>query len=264
MDAIVLFFKSYLLPGSMSLLLLGLLVGVGLLFAGERGKRWGRVWLIALLASYWLLATPAFAASLEALLSRGYAPIESAEQAKGAQAIVVLSGGSASVDGPEGRIDSLSSASAIRLLEGVRLYRLLEDPWVVLSGGPPGDDSTATPEAVAMQRELVRLGVPPERILVEMASEDTHAQAQRIQPVLADHEADPFVLVTSGWHLPRSMGTFRRAGMTPVASAAEGRSVGGEEAGLLFLPSESALARSRLMAREVFALIYYRLRGWLG
>jgi len=263
MDAVVLFFKSYLLPGSMSLLLLGLMIGVGLLFAGERGKRWGRAWLITLLASYWVLATPAFATSLEGLLSRGYTPIESAGQAEGAQAIVVLSGGSASVDGPEGRIDALSSVSAIRLLEGARLYRMLQNPWVVLSGGPPGDDSTATPEAVAMQRELVRQGIPPERIVVEMASEDTHAQAQRIKPVLASHGVDEFVLVTSGWHLPRSMGAFRREGMTPIASAAEGRSVGGEEAGLALLPSESALSQSRVMAREVLALLYYRLRGWI-
>ncbi len=263
MDEIVLLFKSYLLPGSMSLLLIGLMIGVGLLLAGDRGRTLGRVWLIGLLAGYWVLATPAFASSLEDWLSRGYSPITSAQQAAGAQAIVVLSGGSASIEGPAGRVDALSEASAVRLLEGVRLYRMLDEPWVVLSGGPPGDNAAATPEAVAMQRELVRLGVPPERILVEMASEDTHAQAQHIQPLLASQGVDEFVLVTSGWHLRRSMGAFLQAGMTPIPSAAGGRSLGAEEAGLSFLPSEAALARSRSLTRELIALQYYRLRGWM-
>jgi len=263
MDGIVLLFKSYLLPGSTSLLLIGLMIGVGLLLAGERGRRWGRAWLIGLLAGYWVLATPAFASSLEGWLSRGYAPITVAEQAAGAQAIVVLSGGSASVEAPAGRVESLSEATAVRLLEGVRLYRLLDEPWVVLSGGPPGDNAAATPEAVAMQRELVRLGVPPERILVEMGSEDTHAQAQQIKPLLVSQGVDEFVLVTSGWHLRRSMGAFLQQGMTPIPSAAKGRSLGAEEAGLPFLPSEAALARSRILARELSALVYYRLRGWI-
>lgn len=263
MEGIVLLFKSYLLPGSMALLLIGLMIGVGLLLAGERGRRWGRVWLIGLLAGYWVLATPAFASSLEGWLSRGYAPITSSEQAAGAQAIVVLSGGSASFEAPAGRIESLSEATAIRLLEGARLYRLLDEPWVVLSGGPPGDNAAATPEAVAMQRELVRLGVPPARILVEMSSKDTLAQAQHLQPLLAKQGVDEFILVTSGWHLRRSMGVFAREGMTPVPSAAKGRSLGAEEAGLSFLPSEAALARSRILARELTALVYYRLRGWI-
>lgn len=263
MDGIVLFVKSHLLPGSMSLLLLGVLIGVGLLLANERGRRWGSLWLIGLLAGYWMLATPAFASTLERRLSRGYAPMASAGQAEGTQAIVVLSGGSASVEGPAGRIDSLSEASALRLLEGVRLYRMLDDPWVVLSGGPPGDNSVATPEAVAMQRELVRLGVPADRILVEMASEDTHAQAEHIRPLLASQGIDEFILVTSGWHLARAMRAFEREGMTPVPSAAAGRSIGEEETGVSFLPSESALARSRILARELMALAYYRLRGWI-
>jgi len=110
---------------------------------------------------------------------------------------------------------------------------------------------------------LLLAGVPPERILVEMASEDTHAQAQHIQPLLASQGVDEFVLVTSGWHLRRSMGAFLQAGMTPIPSAAGGRSLGAEEAGLSFLPSEAALARSRSLTRELIALQYYRLRGWM-
>ena len=263
MNLIVLFVKSYLLPGSMALLLLGLLLGVVLLLSGERTRRWGRAWLIGLLVAYWVLATPVFADSLEAWLSRGYAPIATPDEAAGAEAVVVLSGGSASVESPAGRIESLSQVTAVRLLEGVRLFHMLGEPWLVLSGGPPGDNQAATPEAVAMQRELVRLGVPEDRILVELASEDTHAQAEHIGPLLEARGVERFILVTSGWHLPRAMGVFRSQGMTPVPSAAVGSAVGDEEAGISILPSEVALARSRVLAREVLALIYYRARGWI-
>ncbi|MCJ7511765.1 MAG: YdcF family protein [Anaerolineales bacterium] len=263
MDGIVLFTKSYFLPGSMAFLLLGLLIGVVLLLAGDRRRPWGTRWLVALLAGYWLMATPAFSSGAEGLLGRGFSPIATKAEASGARAVVVLSGGTASFEGAAGRVESLSEATALRLLEGARLYKMLDQPWVVLSGGPPGDDGLATPEAVAMERELVRLGVPEERILVEMTSADTHAQAQQIKPLLNSRGVEEFVLVTSGWHLRRSLGAFAREGMHPIPSAAFGRSIGEEAAGLTFLPSESSLARSRDMAREVLALVYYRLRGWI-
>jgi uncharacterized SAM-binding protein YcdF (DUF218 family) len=263
MDWIVLLVKSYLLPGSTAFLLLGLLVGVILLVLGGRSRRWGIVCLVILLGGYWLLAMPVFSNGLERLLARGYGPVQSMGEARGAAAVVVLSGGSASFQAGSGQIESLSQATALRLLEGARLYALLDEPWVVLSGGPPGDDSEATPEAIAMQRELIRLGVPAEKILIEMASEDTHAQALRLRPLLAQRKIGTFVLVTSPWHLRRSMGVFATEGMDPVPSAAQGQSLGEESAGVPFLPSEASLMRSRDMAREILALIYYRVRGWI-
>jgi len=253
-----------LLPGSMLFLLVGMTVGLVFLLTG-RGRRSAAVaWLAALAVFYWLISLPVVPRTLETWLGAGYAPLASAAEAEGARHVVVLTGGGVTLHGLEGTFDVPSTATAYRLLEAERLYRLMDEPILILSGGPAGAEADGTPESESMKAELTARGVPEGKIWLETSSPDTHEQAIRVGELLQQEGVESFVLVTSLPHMRRALGAFAGQGMEPVPSAAlRGTSVasGGPAP---FLPSAEALAESETTFREILALVYYSLRGWLG
>jgi uncharacterized SAM-binding protein YcdF (DUF218 family) len=262
MDPLVELVKANLIPGSISFLLIGLMLGVILLHAGRRARRWGVRWLTALAILYLLLSLPVTAGALAAPLDAGAIPGALDPRAKTAEAVVVLGGGGLSIvnDGVSTQI--LSESSALRTLEGVRLYRELEDPWVIVSGGTNEKAGLTTAESEAMRDLLIENGVPPSRILVESGSQDTHDQALKIPALLAAYDIDRFVLITSPTHMLRALLSFEKAGLDPIPVLANKRS-STQPQGFPLQPNLSALDDSRTALREWMGLLYYALRGWI-
>ncbi len=263
MDRLVEAIKGYLIPGSTMFLLLGLTFGSLFLYAPHDLRRWGRRILTLLAAGYWLISVPALARSLERGLNPGFEPLAGSGAAKGAQAIVVLAGGSRTYRSAEGAIHSLSGASAARVLEAARLHRALGGLPVIASGGYQ-ESGRGVPESEALAHALRDIGVPANQILQESHSQDTRQQAMAMGPLLSNLGIERFVLVTSPEHMYRSMATFRDLGLEPIASAAWQGPEDEETppvAGLL--PGESGLVVSRDAFREYMALLYYWARGWL-
>ncbi len=195
-------------------------------------------------------------------LDHHYHAVQTASDAQGSQAVIILGGGSATYEGAGTKLSTLSDASALRALEGVRLYWLLHPQWVVVSGGPSGP--TAEPESDVLKRALIQLGIPGDRILEERISGNTYEQAVFLRSLLRAHDIKRFVLVTSGVHMPRAMGVFRHSGLDPIPSPAPEGSDGGRGAGEGILPSLDALHTSQGAVREILGLVYYGVRGWLG
>lgn len=75
---------------------------------------------------------------------------------------------------------------------------------------------TGSGEAAA--REVFeKLGVSPERILVEDRSETTYENATFTAALVSPQPGQRWILVTSASHIPRAMATFRSAGFEVVA-----------------------------------------------
>jgi uncharacterized SAM-binding protein YcdF (DUF218 family) len=125
------------------------------------------------------------------------------------RAVVVLGGGH--VDSPRlAAINKLSSTSRTRLVEGVRVLRALPDAKLVVSGrGAPGQPS----HAEVMAEAAVSLGVDPARIIRLDKPRDTEEEAEQIQTLLG---TERFALITSAWHLRRSMALMRGRGLQAV------------------------------------------------
>lgn len=273
MDGLIEFVKEFTIPGSVTFLMIGLTVGVVLLHARGRWPRWGKIWLTSLAASYWILSTSACAGTLEGLLSYGAHSIVEPEEARGADAIVILGGGSVSFRSKGREINVLSDASSLRVLEGARLYEMLDRPWVIVSGGMDERAGKLTAESEPMREALIEAGVSPDRILTESQSANTFEQAANLKPLFQAHEIERFVLVTSPTHMRRAEAIFRSQGydFIPSASAqhSEPRPARPSEAPPPkprppFLPSDDAMAYSRAALREAMALIFYQARGWLS
>ena len=177
--------KELLMPGSLAFLLVSLAAGVGLLYLrSTRARWWGRAWLLTVLLAYWMLSVPLGADLLVDLVGRGYGPIQSASEARGAGAVVVLDAGTARYRAHGAAADLVNRPSAFRALEGASVYHLLGDPLVFVTGGTYGEQSASSPEGGALRDELVRLGVPPARIVLDTTSHNTREHATTLAPLL--------------------------------------------------------------------------------
>lgn len=125
--------------------------------------------------------------------------------------IVVLSGGqSQTKDMPVNNL--LSSASIKRLVEGVRLYRMLPNAQLVLSGG---GESREQPEALLLEQLSKWFAIPPQAVVLEQKSINTADQARELAAIV---HKKPFYLVTSAIHMPRSMLLCQQQGLHPIAA----------------------------------------------
>jgi uncharacterized SAM-binding protein YcdF (DUF218 family) len=253
--------KTTLVPGSMGLLLLGLLVGVMGLYVPSL-ERWARRWLLALCLLYLVLAMPVVSWRLERGI-RPYPPIDRPADGQRATAIVVLGNGLVSYAHDGLALESLTRRSAYNAMEGARLYRLLHPAVVIASGGLADPEVHRRSEAEAVRDALVSLGVPRSTIVLEAHSTNTAAQALLVAPLLRDHPR--FVLVTTPIHMPRAVALFRSRGLEPVPAPSRIDYTGEwQTSALRFLPMGNALRASELSMYEYLGMAYAKSRGWVN
>jgi uncharacterized SAM-binding protein YcdF (DUF218 family) len=264
LHAIIGLAKQTLLPGTLGFLIIGVAAGAVLLRRGQAAQRWGRGWVAFLAAAYWILSIPIGADALVACVGYGYGPVDAAT-ARGADAVVVLDGGALRFRNSGGEIAVVSRASALRVIEALRVYRLADRPWLVVTGGTYGPPNGTLPEGEAVRAALIQAGVDPKRIVLDSTSRNTREHALNIGRILHEHGAGRFVLVTSHTHIRRALGAFREAGLDPIPSAApvwpNGDRSLWERA--RFWPSTDTLQVSADALYDAFGLVYYRMRGWM-
>ncbi len=241
------------------------------------------VWLLAAVA--WLLLRPRSAAARRALfviaiayalasiyavpaligrvLSAGYHPFTAADAPQGRTAVVVLGAEALRIRGWDESLSLslMTNVQAARVLEAWRVFRLIAPAIVVTSGGLPHDDDASTPSGENMHDELVRLGVPDSRIVVETTSHDTHDEAVIVAPMLRAHGIEHVVLVTSETHMRRSIAVFRAQGWNAVPAIAPDPA-GASAWSAWLVPSANGLDLSHQVIHELIGLPYYWIRGW--
>ena len=128
---------------------------------------------------------------------------------------------------------------------------------IVVSGGQAFDTGANRNEADAMADLLIELGIPSERIIRESNSRTTAENASLAE--LPASNGRPWLLVTSAFHMPRAMGTFRKAGHEVIAAPTDWRISDNKT----FLPFNAAdnLSNVDLAAKELMGLAGYWLTG---
>jgi uncharacterized SAM-binding protein YcdF (DUF218 family) len=173
----------------------------------------------------------------------------------GCRFVVVLGGGHSAMVGKPAT-SQLSSSALGRIVEAVRLLRVLPKARLVVSGpGEPGQPSHA-----AVLSEAARsLGVDPARVILVETAHDTEEEAAAISRLVG---RDQIALVTSAWHMPRAAYLFARAGVDTVPCPADfvSREAPGAR-GLAFSWDSESLERSTRAVHEWLGLLWLRLRG---
>jgi uncharacterized SAM-binding protein YcdF (DUF218 family) len=255
--------KLFLVPGSIPFLVAGLALGVGLLYAGDRPRRWGRAWLTVLLLAYAFLSTPLGADFVASALVPRSTSVTRPEQAAGIDTLVVLSTGGEVYRARGEEVVEMGRPTSFNAMEAARLYRLVSPRTVIASGGIVDPLSRRLPEADALAGGLVRLGVPRERIVLESRSRTTREQAVNVAAALKKRGITRFLLVTTSDHMPRAAATFRELGLQPVPSASVVVMTNGTGILERLYPSVGALRQSGWACYEYLARTYYWSRGWL-
>jgi uncharacterized SAM-binding protein YcdF (DUF218 family) len=173
-------------------------------------------------------------------------------------AIVVLGGG------VEGQYDDyrdlpdLNDASD-RLWVAARLYKQHVAP-VVLSGGSFQFDPKFGSDALGMRLFMQDMGVPKKAFLIEDRSRTTFENALRTREKLGT-QAKRIALVTSAFHMGRSVLWFEQLGFTVYPVLADVRVIPNERSVWEWLPRPQALEESTLAIKEYLGRFQLNFSG---
>ncbi|MFN5218993.1 MAG: YdcF family protein [Sphingomonadales bacterium] len=176
----------------------------------------------------------------------------------------VILGGYAEFDAHRNRVQM--SDAADRLYSVVNLYQQKRIKRIILSGGSSSVTGRTKPEADYVLPILKNYGIPDSSVIKESKSRNTHENALNTAKILKEkHIEGPILLVTSSFHMRRSMGTFTKAGIDvrpyPVHFISDyGR---GYFLPDFFIPSSEALFRCDAIIKEWVGYLAYAITGKL-
>lgn len=238
-----------------------LIVGGGWLMA-RPASRTARRFVVAAACFYALASTYGVTHSVGRLLAVGLHPFEASHAPLGPAVIVVLGSGSFTArDWDENSLSILDPIAATRVLEAVRVFKLVDAAWVISSGGLPDPDDPDEPTGLTMRRALAAAGVPEARLIVETMSRNTREEATIVAPILRSLDVAHTILVTSDTHMRRSLGAFGAVGVDAVPAIARHPTIARSWLDWL-APSEAGLYEGSNLAHETLGIAYYALRGW--
>jgi uncharacterized SAM-binding protein YcdF (DUF218 family) len=174
--------------------------------------------------------------------------------------IVVLGGGL------EGAINLVRggyemNSGGDRFVETVILARRFPEAKILISGGVgtvllqgEGDADTAV-------RFLQAFGIPRERLIVENKSRNTAENAEYSYRLATPKADENWILITSAFHMPRSVGLFRKVGFPVIPWPVDYRTSGEEGIGLFRDNAADALQNTTMAVREWIGLAGYWLSG---
>lgn len=170
-------------------------------------------------------------------------------------AIVLLGGATAPAHPPERPYPDLGDATD-RIWHAARLYKQGLAPKIIVSGGrSPGMEtrSDIQTEAQIMRDVLLDLGVPNSAIVLEDQARTTRENAEKTKSLVNNQSV---ALVTSAFHMPRSLKTFEKAGLKVDAYPTDFRVA--PQASPLWdrlLPKAGNLEQSEMAIKEFIALV---------
>jgi uncharacterized SAM-binding protein YcdF (DUF218 family) len=151
--------------------------------------------------------------------------------------------------------------AAERMTAGAALARQYPQARLVFSGGSGALIDDSVKEAEVAHKLWSELGVPESQMVFEDRSRNTYENAAFTQKLAQPRAGESWLLVTSAFHMPRSIGIFRALGMNPTAYPVDYRTFG---TGMDWRPpgdSSLAIRNVEVALREWIGLLAYRLDG---
>lgn len=218
------FFRQvvYVLLDPVGFCLLLLLIG---LLARKKRKVLFTYFAMAALAVFLVSATPYLPNFLVSSLERQHLPFGGSNPSSSAffkpsagstvsrstTHILILGGGHTS----DPRLpvnDQLSEQALKRLVEGIRIYNILPNSKLVLSGY--SREGITKSHAKVLAETATLLGIPPsDTLLVETPWNTMNEAIDYYQLFGSKHQ---LILVTNAIHMPRALMHFERAGLSPI------------------------------------------------
>ncbi|WP_086993685.1 YdcF family protein [Rhizobium sullae] len=153
------------------------------------------------------------------------------------------------------------NAGADRFIEALRLAQKYPQSRILVSGGDGSISGKYEGDAAASARFFPLFGVPHEQLIEERTSRTTFENAINTKELLASQGLANCLMITSGYHMPRSVGIFRKQGIDVVPWPTDYRTDGHVTLGLDFTQPSQNAQNMATAVREWFGLIGYYFAG---
>jgi uncharacterized SAM-binding protein YcdF (DUF218 family) len=237
------------------------LIGVGLLgvlLLLTRFAEFGRKLMIASIA---LLAIAGFSPVGNWLLYSLESRFPPWDPAHGAPDGIIVLGGSIDTDLSVAHDEPVVRNAADRIIVMAALARQYPNARIVFTGGSANLISNDAKEADYVGAIFESFGIAKARLTMERQSRNTQENAEFTKAMVMPKPGERWLLVTSGYHMPRSVGLFRKAGFAVEAYPVDWR-VGGRSDLLAFSNiAGEGLARTDVGLREWIGLVAYWITG---
>jgi uncharacterized SAM-binding protein YcdF (DUF218 family) len=97
---------------------------------------------------------------------------------------------------------------AERLHSFIELARKYPDARLLFTGGNASINRDKPTEADMLKRHLNRLGINPERVIIENQARNTAENAYYAKQLAKPEDGSNWILITTAFHMPRSVGLF--------------------------------------------------------
>lgn len=124
---------------------------------------------------------------------------------------IVILGGSIVKDNNQWRTTNFSekdnfgaTGDRLRIIAAKYLYKNSENQIIVLGGmGQLKGMVDAQPVSKIIKNELIELGLPKEKIIIEEKSSNTYEQLQELKSIVRAHNITKLEIISNKYHLPR-------------------------------------------------------------
>jgi uncharacterized SAM-binding protein YcdF (DUF218 family) len=176
--------------------------------------------------------------------------------------IVVLSGNFVQED-ETCQKNRLGSETLERCLEAVHWYKQADGCRLLVSGGNIVPQSDCPALAEVMREFLLQQGVAAEDITMEDRSTTTAENAKFCAPLLAENRKAKVFLVTTAFHMPRSVDCFAKNGVTVLPIPCRRQAAHHEYGIRSFVPAVRGISQTCQAAHEWTGYVWYWLSGRL-
>jgi uncharacterized SAM-binding protein YcdF (DUF218 family) len=153
------------------------------------------------------------------------------------------------------------SGAGDRLIGAATLALRYPNARIIYTGGSPNLLSNDAREADYATALFQGLGIPQSQLTMERDSRNTKENAEFTKAIAKPKRGERWLLVTSAYHMPRSVGLFRKAGFAVEAYPVDWKVGTSEDLFKYYLVGSNGLQLVDIAVREWLGLIAYRLAG---
>lgn len=246
----------WLLAQPLSLIFFLLLFGLVL---GRIGLRHLRSLLTGLAAFllFVTLFTSTGTVALQQLENRFHRPADTMP----APACMIVLGGAFENEVMASRGGTEFNQAADRFIEAARLARRYPAARILISGGDGSFSGVYSGDAQVAGRFFADFDIGPERLLLDETSRTTYENAGNAKALLDRQGLSNCLLITSAFHMPRSVGLFRKLGVAVTPWPADYRTSGQAVIRLDFSQPSLNAQLTTTALKEWTGLLAYYLAG---
>lgn len=178
--------------------------------------------------------------------------------------LAIVLGGMGRIDERQHKFDFGQSGD--RLFQTLELYYKKRVNKILISGGSGSISKPNHREAIYIKKYLETILIPDSNIIIENKSKNTYENAVFSKQILDSLQFNgSILLVTSSYHMKRSLAIFEKAGYKNITPYVTNKITGIRkfEFDYCFIPNIEAVFSLNLILHEMIGYITYKIQGYL-